>query len=170
LKARTTMAEAIQEPRADGAIRTTAGQQLPQVVIVGGGFGGVAAAKALRNAPVSVLLIDRSNHHLFQPLLYQVATASQAGAWLGAETGRVGRVRVDPLLRLPGRPEVFVVGDTASLDQDGHPLPGVAQVAMQQGRYVGRSIRRLLMDKPKRSLFVTSIRAAWRWLERASPC
>src|ERR1700739_490721 len=45
------------------------------VIIVGGGFGGIGAAKALRNAPVRVVLIDRSNHHLFQPLLYQVATA-----------------------------------------------------------------------------------------------
>src|ERR1700726_201477 len=48
---------------------------LPLVVIVGGGFGGLAAAKALRRAPVKVLLIDRSNHHVFQPLLYQVATS-----------------------------------------------------------------------------------------------
>src|SRR5215510_10802891 len=45
----------------------------PHVVIVGGGFGGLAAAKALKNAPVRVTLFDRSNHHLFQPLLYQVA-------------------------------------------------------------------------------------------------
>jgi len=50
-------------------------EQPHTVVIVGGGFGGLAAAKALRNAPVRVFLIDRSNHHLFQPLLYQVATA-----------------------------------------------------------------------------------------------
>ena len=48
---------------------------VPLVVIVGGGFGGLAAAKALRRAPVKVLLIDRSNHHVFQPLLYQVATS-----------------------------------------------------------------------------------------------
>src|SRR5215468_2726660 len=47
----------------------------PHVVIVGGGFGGLAAAKALRKAPVHVTLIDRTNHHLFQPLLYQVATS-----------------------------------------------------------------------------------------------
>jgi len=47
----------------------------PRVVIVGGGFGGLAAAKALRKAPVQVILIDRTNHHLFQPLLYQVATS-----------------------------------------------------------------------------------------------
>src|ERR1700739_3698176 len=50
-------------------------ETLPLVFIVGGGFGGLAAAKALHRAPVNVLLIDRSNHHVFQPLLYQVATS-----------------------------------------------------------------------------------------------
>jgi NADH dehydrogenase/putative oxidoreductase len=49
---------------------------LPRVVIVGAGFAGVSCADALRNAPVSVILIDRVNYHLFQPLLYQVATAA----------------------------------------------------------------------------------------------
>jgi NADH dehydrogenase len=48
---------------------------LPRVVIVGGGFGGLFAAKALTRAPVAVTLVDRRNHHVFQPLLYQVATA-----------------------------------------------------------------------------------------------
>ena len=48
---------------------------LPHVVIIGGGFGGLFAAKALRRAPVRVTLVDRHNHHVFQPLLYQVATA-----------------------------------------------------------------------------------------------
>jgi NADH:ubiquinone reductase (H+-translocating) len=47
----------------------------PRIVIVGGGFGGLAAAKSLRNTPAEITLIDRANHHLFQPLLYQVATA-----------------------------------------------------------------------------------------------
>jgi NADH dehydrogenase len=47
---------------------------LPRVVIVGGGFGGLAAARALRNTPVSVTLIDKRNYHLFRPMLYQVAT------------------------------------------------------------------------------------------------
>jgi NADH dehydrogenase len=49
---------------------------LPHVVILGGGFGGLSAARALRKAPVRVTLLDRRNHHLFQPLLYQVATAA----------------------------------------------------------------------------------------------
>jgi NADH dehydrogenase len=49
---------------------------LPHVVIIGGGFGGLWAAKALKHAPVRVTLLDRHNHHVFQPLLYQVATAA----------------------------------------------------------------------------------------------
>src|SRR6204780_1426307 len=53
------------------------------IVIVGGGFGGLAAAKALRSAPVEVVLIDRTNHHLFQPLLYQVATSVLAPGQIG---------------------------------------------------------------------------------------
>jgi NADH dehydrogenase len=50
-------------------------ERVPVVVIVGGGFGGLSAAKILRNAPARIILIDRTNHHLFQPLLYQVATS-----------------------------------------------------------------------------------------------
>jgi NADH:ubiquinone reductase (H+-translocating) len=68
----------------------------PLVVIVGGGSGGLAAAKGLECSSVDVLLIDRSNHHVFQPLLYQVATSvlapgqiasplrSSAALWLGS--------------------------------------------------------------------------------------
>jgi NADH dehydrogenase len=67
---------------------------------------------------------------------------SPAGRWLGAPTDKAERVRVQPDLSVPGQANVFVIGDTASLDQGGRPLPGVAQVAMQQGRYVGRLLRR----------------------------
>ena len=52
----------------------------PHVVIVGAGFGGLTAAKGLAKAAVEVTLIDRENHHLFQPLLYQVATAGLSPA------------------------------------------------------------------------------------------
>ncbi|MDT5303626.1 MAG: hypothetical protein QOG79_6956, partial [Mycobacterium sp.] len=74
-------------------------------------------------------------------------TPSPAGKWLGVETDRAGRVRIQPDLRVPNYPEIFVIGDTASLDQDGKPLAGVAQVAMQQGRYAGKLIRRQLAGK-----------------------
>src|SRR5690349_2442800 len=50
----------------------------PHVVIIGAGFGGLAVARGLKDVPVRVSLIDKSNHHLFQPLLYQVATAALA--------------------------------------------------------------------------------------------
>src|SRR4051812_6479325 len=50
-------------------------RQRPRIVIVGGGFAGLAAARALRHADAEIILIDRRNHHIFQPLLYQVATA-----------------------------------------------------------------------------------------------
>src|SRR5881409_1209921 len=54
----------------------TAPETPARVVVLGGGFGGLYAARALRRAPVRLTLVDRRNHHLFQPLLYQVATAA----------------------------------------------------------------------------------------------
>ena len=57
-----------------------AGDVRPHVVIIGGGFGGLTAAQSLRDAPVRVTVLDRTNHHLFQPLLYQVATAGLSAA------------------------------------------------------------------------------------------
>ena len=74
--------------------------------------------------------------------------ATPVGAWLGAETDRIGRVKVVPDLSVPGHPEVFVIGDAAYVEQDGQPLPGVAQVPIQQGRYVGRLIQRRVQNKP----------------------
>lgn len=66
--------------------------------------------------------------------------ASPAGKWLGVATDRAGRVAVPPDLTLPGHPEIFVLGDTASAQQDGKPLPGVAPVALQEGAYAARVI------------------------------
>jgi NADH dehydrogenase FAD-containing subunit len=68
-------------------------------------------------------------------------SASPAGKWLNAETDRVGRVKVQPDLTVPDHPEIFVVGDTAYIDGDGQPLPGVAQVAIQSGKYAAHVIR-----------------------------
>jgi NADH dehydrogenase/putative oxidoreductase len=64
---------------------------LPHVVIVGGGFGGISAARNLRGAPCRITLIDRRNHHLFQPLLYQVATASLSPADIATPIRRMLR-------------------------------------------------------------------------------
>jgi NADH:ubiquinone reductase (H+-translocating) len=66
---------------------------LPHVVIVGGGFGGLEAARALEGAPVRVTLVDRRNHHLFQPLLYQVATAALNPADISAPIRHVLRAQ-----------------------------------------------------------------------------
>jgi NADH dehydrogenase len=73
---------------------------------------------------------------------------SPAGKWLNVETDRAGRVRIQRDLTVPGHSEIFVVGDTASLDQNGKPLPGVAQVAMQQGRYAGKLIHSRIVGSP----------------------
>ena len=68
--------------------------------------------------------------------------ASPAGHWVGAKCDRVGRIEVDRDLSVPSHPEIFAIGDTAlALDANGKPLPGIAPVAKQQGRYVGNLIK-----------------------------
>jgi NADH:ubiquinone reductase (H+-translocating) len=67
-------------------------------------------------------------------------SASSAGKWLGAECDRGGRVKVQEDLSVPGHPNIFVIGDTACVMQYGKPLPGVAQPAIQGGRYVASLI------------------------------
>ncbi|MFY9985920.1 MAG: NAD(P)/FAD-dependent oxidoreductase [Chthoniobacterales bacterium] len=101
----------------------------------------------------SVELVDEdgvivSGERIFSKTVIWTAgvTASPAAKWLEAESDHAGRVRVQKDLSLPGHPEIFVVGDTASIDQ--YPLPGVAQVAIQEGRYVGKLIRRRIAHEP----------------------
>ncbi|MCB1882592.1 MAG: NAD(P)/FAD-dependent oxidoreductase [Geminicoccaceae bacterium] len=73
--------------------------------------------------------------------------ASPAGRWLGVGTDRVGRVPVGATLAVPGLEGVYVLGDTAlAKDGNGRPLPGLAQVAKQQGRHLGNGLRRHLED------------------------
>jgi NADH dehydrogenase len=75
--------------------------------------------------------------------------ASPAAEWLGVEPGNGGRVAVGRDLTLPGHPEIFVIGDTALAEgADGKALPGLAQVAKQQGRYAARAIRARLAGRP----------------------
>src|SRR5438309_9780254 len=72
----------------------------PHVVIIGGGFGGLTAARKLARSPVRITLIDRRNHHTFQPLLYQVATAGQSPGEVAAPIRWIlrGRRNVEVLL------------------------------------------------------------------------
>jgi NADH:ubiquinone reductase (H+-translocating) len=76
--------------------------------------------------------------------------ASPLTADLGAELDRSGRVKVEDDLSVPGRPEIFVLGDLVSKEQDGAPLPGVAQLAIQSGQQVGANIRRDLLGEPRK--------------------
>ncbi|MCL4797135.1 MAG: NAD(P)/FAD-dependent oxidoreductase [Bryobacteraceae bacterium] len=80
---------------------------VPHVVIVGGGFGGLAVARSLRRAPVRITLIDRTNHHLFQPLLYQVATAVLTPGQIAA-----------PIRQVLGRQEnaAVIMGEVTGVD------------------------------------------------------
>lgn len=74
--------------------------------------------------------------------------ASPLARTLDTELDRAGRVKITDHLRVPGDDRVFVIGDLATLEQDGAPLPGVAQVAIQGGRYAGRAIARALEHEP----------------------
>jgi NADH dehydrogenase len=123
-----------------------------ELLFCASGFAGLSAARDLARKRLpdgksfDITLVDRRNHHLFQPLLYQVATAARVKpSTLGEKVTRVfggsldqvGRVKVDSHLRLlDGDPNVLVLGDLACfIGENGKPLPGLAPVAMQQGRY-----------------------------------
>ena len=78
---------------------------------------------------------------------------SPAGKWLNVDTDRAGRVRIQNDLTVPGHPDIYVLGDTASLERDGKPLPGVAQVAIQPGHYPGHRIAQGLLSKSSSKSF-----------------
>src|SRR6266478_955743 len=95
-----------------------------RVVIVGGGFAGLSAARALRSAPVDVTVVDRRNYHLFQPLLYQVATGSlsdeEVAAPLRGVLGRQRNTRVllGEMLDIDPKGRRVLLADGTSLDYD----------------------------------------------------
>lgn len=94
----------------------------PRIVIVGCGFGGLEAARALRAAPVAITLIDRTNHHLFQPLLYQVATAGLSAPAIAAPVRHLFRTQANV---------TTLLGEVVAIDpaqrvvrlQDGGAIP-----------------------------------------------
>lgn len=98
--------------------------RVPHVVIVGGGFGGLWAARALRRAPVTVTVVDRRNHHIFQPLLYQVATATLSPADIASPIRQVLRkqhsteVRMGEVADVDTARRQVVLADGGRLDYD----------------------------------------------------
>ncbi len=96
----------------------------PSVIIVGGGFGGLCAAQALKSAPVDVTLIDRNNYHLFQPLLYQVATGSLSAGEIAAPLRSVlsrqknARVLLGTVLDIDPLSKHVLLADGASFEYD----------------------------------------------------
>src|SRR5216683_897499 len=84
-------------------------ESVPSIVIVGGGFGGLAAAKALKNAPARIVLIDRANHHLFQPLLYQVAISVLTPGQIASPIRGILRKQ---------RNTTVILGDVTGVDKD----------------------------------------------------
>jgi NADH:ubiquinone reductase (H+-translocating) len=74
--------------------------------------------------------------------------ASPLARFLGVPLDRAGRVRVEPGLTVPGRPEIYVIGDLAALEQDGHPVPGVAPAAIQMGEHAAANVRRAVRGEP----------------------
>lgn len=96
----------------------------PHVVIIGAGFGGLAAAKGLRHAPVDITLIDKRNHHLFQPLLYQVATAGLSPADIASPIRHILRqhsnvsVLLDRVYGIDREKKFVILGDHEPLAYD----------------------------------------------------
>ncbi|MDP9368608.1 MAG: FAD-dependent oxidoreductase, partial [Chloroflexota bacterium] len=91
-------------------------------MIVGGGFGGLYAAKALREQPVSVTIVDRRNHHLFQPLLYQVASAALSPADIASPIRAILRKQANTTVLLAEVTAIDAAAREAVLD-DGTRLP-----------------------------------------------
>jgi NADH dehydrogenase FAD-containing subunit/uncharacterized membrane protein YphA (DoxX/SURF4 family) len=102
------------------ALPAAAVARLPHVVIVGGGFGGVAAARGLRYAPCRVTLLDQHNYHLFQPLLYQVATAWLSPADIATPLREMFRVQANVRVLL---------GEVTGVD------PALRQIALGEARF-----------------------------------
>src|SRR4051812_20891954 len=109
----------------------------PQVVIVGAGFGGLEAAKLLIDEPVRMTVIDRTNHHLFQPLLYQIATAALSPADIAAPIrGFLGRCQ-NPEVVLAGGKSVNVEARTVSTGEREIPYASLIPATVSRHSYFG---------------------------------
>jgi NADH dehydrogenase len=104
-------------PQGASSVAPTGCDPCEHVVIIGGGFGGLSAARALRRLPVRVTLIDRRNYHLFQPLLYQVATAGLSPADIASPIRAILRRQRNVTVLLGKVGGIDVAGKAVLLDE-----------------------------------------------------
>ncbi len=109
----------------------------PRVIVIGGGFGGLSAVRALRAAAVDVLLIDRGNHHTFQPLLYQVATAGLAAPSIAAPLRHILREQRNATVLLGEVRAIDVAGRSVDVDGVSHPYDYLIVAAGSTHAYFG---------------------------------
>jgi NADH dehydrogenase len=110
----------------------------PRVVIVGGGFAGLAAARGLARAPVDVTLVDRTNHHLFQPLLYQVATAGLSPAEIAYPIRRILRRQANARVLLGEAVEIEPAAKRVRLGDGELPYDALVVAAGAGHSYFGK--------------------------------
>ncbi len=114
-------------------------RNLPRVVIIGGGFGGLEAAKAMRKMPVRVTLLDRQNHHVFQPLLYQVATAALSPADIAEPLRRIVRRQENCEVILGEAVRIDVAGKTVVKKDGALPFDWLVIAAGARHSYFGHA-------------------------------
>ncbi|MGH8270447.1 MAG: NAD(P)/FAD-dependent oxidoreductase, partial [Steroidobacteraceae bacterium] len=109
----------------------------PRIIVIGGGFGGLSAVRALRSAPVDVLLIDRGNHHTFQPLLYQVATAGLAAPSIAAPLRHIVRSQRNATVLLGDARRIDVERRNVDVNGVSHPYDYLIVAAGSTHAYFG---------------------------------
>src|SRR4051812_4038505 len=112
-------------------------RNLPRVVIIGGGFAGLEAAKALRKLPVRVTLLDRQNHHLFQPLLYQVATAALSPSDIAEPLRHIVRKQENCEVILAAVNSIDVAGKKVITDNGEYPYDYLIVATGARHHYFG---------------------------------
>lgn len=105
----------------------------PRVVVLGGGFGGLSVARALRKAAVDVLLVDRTNHHLFQPLLYQVAMSGLSPAEIAWPIRSILRTQANAEVVLSDATAIDLAARTVTLVDDGERAVSFDYLVMATG-------------------------------------
>ena len=115
-------------------------------VLWGPASAGPASARTSAGQGAEEAHVERIEAHTV--LWAAGVAASPLAKSLGVPLDRVGRVWAEPTLQVPGQPEIFIIGDVCALQQDGKLLPGVAQVAMQEGAHAARNILRAIHGEP----------------------